>query len=84
MRIAINGFGRIGRALLRSILEDKKSAKKIEVAVINVGAANIEHVRYMFTYDTIMGTYPGKIYTKNNILHVDSLIIQIIAECEPQ
>ena len=39
MKIAINGFGRIGRTFLRTILQDKHSGEKIEVVAINVGPA---------------------------------------------
>ena len=39
-RIAINGFGRIGRTLARTILQDPQAQEGIDIAVINVGPAN--------------------------------------------
>jgi len=53
MRIAINGFGRIGRTFLRTILQDKNAGKKLEVVAINVGPAKVEFTAHMFKYDTL-------------------------------
>lgn len=82
--IAINGFGRIGRTFLRTILEDPKAKKNIKVAVINIGPASPECIAHMFKYDTVMGTYPGSVSFKNNMLIVNGLRIKVIAECNPK
>ncbi|NRB21514.1 type I glyceraldehyde-3-phosphate dehydrogenase [Candidatus Dependentiae bacterium] len=84
MRIAINGFGRIGRSFLRTIMQDEKSRKLIDVAVVNIGPARIDNIGYMFKYDTIMGTYPGRVEFKDSYLIVDDKKIKIVSECEPQ
>jgi len=84
MNIAINGFGRIGRTFLRTVLEDKETAKKIHVVAINVGPADLKTVAHMFKYDTIMGTYPGKVSIKNNELDIDDHRITIINELDPK
>ncbi len=83
--IALNGFGRIGRNFLRTIVLDPEALQKIKIAVINIGSAKPESVAHMFQYDTIMGTYPGSVEMNGNKLVIDDTIsIDIIAECEPQ
>lgn len=84
MKIAINGFGRIGRSFLRTILQDKHAQKKLEVVAINIGQAKIEFVGHMFKYDTIMGTYHGDVAMRDNKLFIDDHVIEIIAESNPE
>lgn len=82
--IALNGFGRIGRNFLRTILIDPKAVAKIKVAVINIGPAQLDMVAHMFKYDSIMGTFPGTVQMKNNQLIINNTIaIDVIAECNP-
>lgn len=59
IRIAINGFGRIGRMFLRTIMLDAQARKQIEVVAINIGPAQPDSTAHIFMYDTTMGTYPG-------------------------
>lgn len=82
-RIAINGFGRIGRNLLRTITQDPHALKKIEVVAINVGPDRIEHTAHLFKYDTLMGIYPGTVSIEGTELVVDGKMIQIVAELDP-
>lgn len=82
--IAINGFGRIGRTFLRTILEDPKAKKNLKVAVINIGPADPKSTAHMFKYDSIMGIYPGDVTMKKGELVVDKTRIKIIAQCEPK
>jgi len=82
MRIAINGFGRIGRTFLRCVLQSKK--KGLEIVAINIGNGNPESTAHMFKYDTLMGTFPGNISIANNELIIDNHRIKIIAELDPE
>lgn len=84
VKIAINGFGRIGRAFLRTILRDKQALSKLEVVAINIGPGNMEFVAHMFKYDTIMGTYHGDIALQNNKLLIDDHSIALFSETDPQ
>lgn len=79
MKIAINGFGRIGRTFLRTILQDPNAQKKCQVVAINIGPAKIETVAHMFKYDTIMGTYPGSVTISGDILTIDEYPIKLYA-----
>lgn len=82
MRIAINGFGRIGRSFLRCIEQDKKS--DIEVVAINIGNSKPEYVAHMFTYDTLMGKFAGNVSLENDELIINGHHIKIVAELEPE
>jgi len=65
-RVAINGFGRIGRTVLRQLLTARKDAG-IEVALINDIAA-IDLCAYLFAHDSVFGVYPEKVQTDGNTL----------------
>ena len=84
MRIAINGFGRIGKTLLRTILLDTHASKKIDVTTINIGNRSRELVAHTFKYDTLMGTWPGDVHIEGNMLHIDGKKIEIITELDPR
>ena len=77
MRVAINGFGRIGRSILKRALE-----KKINIVAIN-DIHGIEDASYLLEYDSVYGRYPGKISTKNNNLIVNNKKIQILQQRDP-
>jgi len=83
MRIAINGFGRIGRNFLRAVRADKSARDKLKVVAINIGAARPELVAGMFMRDTLMGKYPGTASVEGNIFILDGERIALIQECDP-
>lgn len=64
MRIAINGFGRIGRNLFRILHQSNES---IEVVAIN-DLMTPEQMRYLLQYDTILGKNPENIQIQDNVL----------------
>ncbi len=78
MNIAINGFGRIGRAFFRAILAAQNTALK--VVAINVGPADPDTIVYAIKYDTFLGTYNGNIDYKNTLLTINGQHIKIIAQ----
>ena len=82
MRVAINGFGRIGRSFLRCVEQDKKS--NFEVVAINIGDSKPEYVAHMFKYDTLMGKFAGEVAVEGDALVVDGHRITIIAELDPE
>ena len=84
MRIAINGFGRIGKTFLRTLLTDKKALNNIQIAAINVGKGDPRAAALALKYDTLMGTYPGTVEYKDGSLHVDALVIPVISELDPE
>ncbi len=84
MRIAINGFGRIGRTFLRTILEDPAAIQTVEVVAINIGPAPRDSVAYAFKYDSVMGIFPAPVIVRDNELYIGDYVIPIIAEPNPE
>jgi glyceraldehyde 3-phosphate dehydrogenase len=83
MKVAINGFGRIGRNFLRSVLLDPQASKKLDIVAINIGPGRLDAVAHMFKYDTTMGTYPGSVELQDGFLVVDDQRIAILSEMDP-
>lgn len=77
MNIAINGFGRIGRTILKIALD-----KKIPVVAIN-DTHGADSAAYTLKYDSIYGPYKRKIETKGNFLIIDEKKIPVISERDP-
>lgn len=82
MRIAINGFGRIGRNFLRTIFANSDARKHLEVVAVNIGPASIDSVAHTFKYDSLMGMYSGDVALERGYLIVDSVRIQVIAQAD--
>lgn len=78
-RIAINGFGRIGRLTLRRLLQ----IEEIEVVAINdlAEAATLAH---LFKWDSIHGPYKGDVAFANGKLEIDGHSIEVHAERDPE
>ena len=69
IRIAINGFGRIGRSILRMLhgAGHGVRAGTFEVVLIN-DIAPLESCAYLFAYDSIFGPFPGTVDMKSGVL----------------
>lgn len=67
LRVGINGFGRIGRAVLRVI---KQRGRHQIVHINDVVAENVEQVRYLLQFDSIYGRFPGDVKVDNGYLLV--------------
>ena len=77
-RIAINGFGRIGRASLKVILENKD----MELVAIN-DLLDIENAAYLLQYDSVYGIYERKVSAKDGNLLVGDKMIKYYSEKQP-
>jgi len=84
IRVAINGFGRIGKNFLRAYLFDERAQQQFKIVVINCGPGDITHAAYLFEYDTLLGTYPGLVAYENEQLLVDDVKINLIAQPDVQ
>lgn len=69
MRVAINGFGRIGRSTLRA-LTTSRSGSGIEVVLIN-DLAPLETCAYLFEFDSTFGPFPGRVEMRPGALAVN-------------
>ena len=79
MRIAINGFGRIGRTVFKAILD--KNIKADLVAVNDL--TDIKTLAHLLKYDSVYGRYAKKITTTKDSLVVDGKKIKVLAEKDP-
>ena len=80
VRVAINGFGRIGRLVLRAILES--SRRDIEVVAINdLGSA--EANAHLLRYDSVHGRMPAEVKVKGDVMTVGASAIKVAAERDP-
>jgi glyceraldehyde 3-phosphate dehydrogenase len=78
--VAINGFGRIGRLVLRSILQRYK--KELAVVAVN-DMADLKTNAHLFRYDSTYGIYPGKVETGEGTLKIDGRSIEVHSQKEP-
>jgi glyceraldehyde 3-phosphate dehydrogenase len=74
VRVAINGFGRIGRSVFR-ILTDRKD---VEVVAINDLFSN-DALAYLLKYDTVMGTFEKEVRTEGDTLYVNGRKVLMLA-----
>lgn len=79
IKIGINGFGRIGRLVLRVC----SKRDNVEVVAINDPFIDLEYSKYMFTHDTIHGKFEGSCEIKDGLLFVNNNPIKFYAEKEP-
>jgi len=80
VKVAINGFGRIGRLVLRGILESGR--KDIDVVGIN-DLGPVETNAHLFRYDTVHGRYDGTVATKGDQMDVGRGFMRVTAERDP-
>jgi len=81
VRIGVNGFGRIGRLVLRGALEKKYPG--IEFVAFN-DIADAKTLAHLFKYDSNYGVYPGDVSAKDNAVVVDGKEYKVFAERDPK
>jgi glyceraldehyde 3-phosphate dehydrogenase len=81
IKVAINGFGRIGRMVLRAHYEAKKKHDLQFVAVNDLGDAQTN--AHLLKYDTAHGPFPARVEVKEKALVVNGDSIQVVAERDP-
>jgi len=79
IRIAVNGFGRIGRMVLKAGINDKD----IEFVAINDLTDN-KTLAHLFKYDTVFGKFDGTVEATDSTLVINGKKIQAFAEKEPE
>src|SRR5687767_8611744 len=80
VRVAINGFGRIGRNVLRAIAESGR--KDIEVVGIN-DLGPVETNAHLLRYHSVHGRFPGEVTVKGDIISVGNGAIKVTAVKDP-
>ncbi|ANA40390.1 MULTISPECIES: type I glyceraldehyde-3-phosphate dehydrogenase [Geobacter] len=79
LRVAINGFGRIGRSVLRAATKEKG----IEIVAIN-DLTDAKTLAHLLKYDSVHGPFPGKVEVGDGAIIVNGKPITIIAERNPE
>ena len=79
MKIAINGFGRIGRLAFRSAI----NRDNVKIVAIN-DLLTIEHLAYLLKFDSVHGRFKGSIEVKGDQLIVNNNSIRISSENNPE
>jgi len=78
-KVAINGFGRIGRAVARIIAQ---RAGELELVAIN-DLADAKSLAHLFKYDTVMGKWSGTVEAKDDALIINGKTVKVLAVKNP-
>ncbi len=77
--VGINGFGRIGRLVLRASLDNPN----VRVVAVNDPFIDLDYMVYMFKYDTVHGPFQGKVEVRGGKLVIDGLEITVLDKMKP-
>ena len=81
IKVAINGYGRIGRNILRAHYEDGKKHDLAIVAINDLGSPEIN--AHLTRHDTAHGRFPGEVRVEGDTMLVDGDPIKVIAQRDP-
>ena len=79
VKIGINGFGRIGRVVLRQALS---MPERFEVCAVNYRNVDLEYMKYMMKYDSTFGRYPGTVEVTGKGLSFNGVEIPVFSEAD--
>ncbi|EDR09367.1 glyceraldehyde 3-phosphate dehydrogenase [Laccaria bicolor S238N-H82] len=79
VNVGINGFGRIGRIVLRNALE----LQDIKVVAVNDPFIDLEYMVYMFKYDSVHGRFKGTVEAKDGKLVINGTPVTVFSERDP-
>jgi glyceraldehyde-3-phosphate dehydrogenase, type I len=82
VKIAINGFGRIGRCFLRAAMVGKDFGNIANVVAIN-DLTDAKTLAHLFKYDSTFGKFEGTVEAKENEIIVDGHALKVLAEKDP-
>src|SRR3984885_3798852 len=81
IKVGINGYGRIGRNVLRALYESGRTGEIQIVAINDLGDANTN--AHLTRYDTAHGRFPGKVSVDGDFMVVNGDRIRVLAERDP-
>lgn len=84
IRVAVNGFGRIGKMFVRALLSDPEAQKSVQLVAINAGHADPKMVPYALKYDSVYGQFAGSYLYRDGNLEGEGRVISIMTETDPQ
>ena len=77
VKVGINGFGRIGRTVLRIAAE---RPDEIELCGINLRKADLDYMVYLMKYDSVLGRFPGEIEESGNGIRINGHEVAVFGE----
>ena len=81
IKVGINGFGRIGRMVLRAVVQESEFSN-VEVVAIN-SSYDIDYMMYLLKYDSVHGRFDGDVRAENGHMLVNGKQIHLTAERDP-
>src|ERR1700759_953190 len=81
IKVGINGYGRIGRNVLRALYESGRTSEIQIVAINDLGDANTN--AHLTRYDTAHGKFPGKVSVDGDSMVVNGGRIRVLAQRDP-
>merc|ERR1719191_1870524 len=81
VKTAINGFGRIGRNVLRCWL--KRETKPFDIVAINAGSMSPQTTAHLLKYDTVLGTLQADVSYTDDSLTIDGKVIKMLSGRDP-
>jgi len=79
VRVGVNGFGRIGRLVVRAAL---RQGADIEFVAIN-DLTDAKTLGHLFRYDSVHGVFPGTVEVEDGALVIDGRRIRVVSETDP-
>ena len=79
-RVGINGFGRIGRAVARIIMQNRSD---LELVAVN-DVSDVKTLAHLFKYDTVMGRWGGTVKAGDGKLVINGKDIKVLAVKSPE
>ncbi|WP_437881983.1 erythrose-4-phosphate dehydrogenase [Pseudomonas sp. LRF_L74] len=81
-RVALNGYGRIGRCVLRA-LHERGAAAGLEIVALN-DLADQASIEYLTRFDSTHGRFPGEVRVDGDCLHLNGRCVQVLREAQPE
>ena len=82
IRVAINGFGRIGRNTLRAALGHSEYGKKFEFVAVN-DLGNTATLAHLLKYDSVYGRFNGEVYAEDDGIKINGQLIKFFSQVNP-
>ncbi len=80
IRVGINGFGRIGRNVVRAAV--RMGVKDLDFVAVN-DITDTKTLAHLFKHDSVHGRYPGTVEAAADGLHIDGKLVKVLAERDP-
>ncbi|WP_369960419.1 erythrose-4-phosphate dehydrogenase [Pseudomonas benzenivorans] len=81
-RVALNGYGRIGRCVLRA-LHERGAGARLEIVALN-DLADQASLEYLTRFDSTHGRFPGEVRVEGDCLHINGDCVKVLREEEPE